>query len=142
MLSMDIGLCQWAAGFFDGEGCVMISRQPNANTHVLSVVVANCEQEVLEPLLAWGSKIALVNNRSRSKNSRPSFRWAIQSQKAAVFLRDIQPFVRSYKNKERIALALEFQEGKPRQGCKPTPERRVYELDVRERIQVLNKRGV
>lgn len=96
----------YAAGIFDGEGCVMISRQ--RNTFFLSVRVTSTDRPILDWLLNnFGGLVNVQTPNKHVKTCRPCWYWAIHSRSASIFLSRIAPF--SVIKKDQIELALEFQ---------------------------------
>lgn len=129
----------WAAGFFDGEGCIMISRR-SSKGFTLQVIVVNVEREPLDVLCArWGGGV-YFRDRQRA-NWRPSWSWQLVAANAAVFLGDIQPYVQTPKSKHRISLALRFQAGKMPRGYWISDERVADEQNMAAQMVLLNARG-
>lgn len=160
---------EYAAGFFDGEGCVNIQRRIDTRPRRagvgpgylrLRVSVCNTHVGVLKALCAkFGGS---VWTRVKSKpNHKPVFQWNISGPEAAVFLRAIRPhiivkteqidhwlacydFVSSGRSKRCVMIAY-APTGK-KGGCSKrsvrtaeTVERETFYL---ERMAELNKRGV
>lgn len=84
----------WAAGFFDGEGCVFGYEdvQGGYRRFTFGVAVAQTTPEPLERLaMHWGGNV-----RSRpapSERQKPQWRWEIRGAKAAAFLEDVLPYL-------------------------------------------------
>lgn len=131
----------WAAGFFDGEGYVGIHKNGHGRGRYLEVKVSNTDRVPLDLLRDhWGGSIS--SHRSSAVGAKPAFQWTISSQAASVFLADIQPWLVMAKNQQRVALALEFQAGKPLPGHRLAEGRIELELRFHEQISVLNARGI
>lgn len=107
----------YAAGFFDGEGCVRIDRGRNPHNgrryYALHVIVVNTYLPVLQELRErYGG---VVKPRQRAKSHwKPSFQWRVCSKDALVFLRDVLPHLRVKRREAEIAIA--FQEGMKKHG--------------------------
>ncbi len=145
--------CAWAAGFFDGEGCVMIFRRTGQardkagrRYHRLIVSLRQADMRPLEWLMArwYGS---CHPQQPATPNAKLSWTWMLSCRRAAAFLVDIQPYV--VHKKERIAIALEFQAtmglnvARKRKGWTAvTPEQWQHREAMRQQLKVLNKRGV
>lgn len=79
----------WAAGFFDGEGSIFLSR----NTWTIRVDVAQVDPRPLQKLVdLFGSKV-LGPYQPKTKNSKPYYRWAKCSAKAVEFMNTIRPYL-------------------------------------------------
>lgn len=128
------------AGFFDGEGHVMI-RAYHRGTRSMSLVVTvgNIVREPLERAqLKWGGRIFGYQNPNRK---RIVWRWTISSKQASIFLKDIWPHV-SVKRGQVVA-ALEFQDRVDSyQGPhKRTDEEMAERNRLRDVIRSLNSRN-
>lgn len=103
----------WAAGFFDGEGCVLIElskekRCRHGHRTSLHATVTQTSLPCLEKYLeAFGGGIA--TSRSKTPNGRRwavQYRWSVRNEKAAAFLEAILPYV--VVKKEQIETALKY----------------------------------
>jgi hypothetical protein len=100
----------YLAGFFDGEGCISITKGKNhlGNTqYSLRVIVSNTNDYVLKLFkFSFGGRI------QKRKLSRPNWRdcyaWELSSTKAYDFLKCIHPYL--VIKKAEAELAFEFQE--------------------------------
>lgn len=82
----------WAAGFFDGEGCVRIVRQ--GSDHLgLGVAVGQVDDTPLLELQAWWSGTVHLHPAHRA-NQRPLWQWRVHGRSAAVFLEEVRPHLR------------------------------------------------
>lgn len=92
----------WAAGFFDGEGCVQYHRvpRPSQTYYYPKVTVTQKHRPVLDWLSArWGGPVSAIK-----PGGYPNFSWQLVSAGARIFLQDIQPFTRT--KREQIDLVL------------------------------------
>ena len=96
---------EYAAGFFDGEGCVNITVRGRCRQVCLRVMLVNTDAEILSLFYAqWGGR--LTRPRVHRDTWKP-FRALIWSgQEAIDFLTVIQPYCRV--KQRQIALAQEF----------------------------------
>ena len=97
----------WAAGFFDGEGTVRISKPMPRNTGALLVSMANTDYQTVE----WFQQRwpGYVKPYKPVLRKRQAWRWQIGATKAAAFLVAIRPFVVRDAMREKIDYALAFQ---------------------------------
>lgn len=111
---------QYVAGFFDGEGCIIVAKDSGARhnkrpSYVLRVDVANTDYRVLEMLQReFGGNIA----RSHGKN-RPCYNWQVNAQLAKKFLEWVRPYLTV--KAEQAWLALEFMSQRGLGGGKGRP---------------------
>jgi hypothetical protein len=106
-------LCAWAAGLFEGEGCVYLKHSEPDATHKTArleavVTMTNTERVLLERLRdTWGGNIRACAMTPKSR--RPLFKWDLYSTRMERFLRDILPFVIAGK-RPKIEKVLELRE--------------------------------
>lgn len=103
----------WAAGFFDGEGCVIVELSKNDKCRhgyrtVLHAQVSQTSLPCLELFLEWfGGKI--VTSRDRTPNGRRwsvQHRWGIKNEGAIDFLKQIRPYL--VVKAEQVDVALKY----------------------------------
>jgi len=97
------------AGFFDGEGCIMIRKfRPARPCHTLEARVSLTRLNILEDFRgAFGGQIYKASKGKAQYKDK--WQWVIGANKACVFLKTIYPYLR-LKDKE-AELAMEFQAG-------------------------------
>lgn len=103
---------RYAAGLFDGEGYVRISKWENPEkTKVRNQIYAGLNvtfRPVIEALQGtYGGSIHVNRHSLRNPNQRDCFVWNVSSQKAATFFRLILPYL--IIKREEVELALELQ---------------------------------
>jgi hypothetical protein len=96
----------WAAGLFDGEGCVCALRSNNRSkgreNYALHVTVGMTHLDTLQRLQRlWGGQLYTKVVRG---NRRPAWNWTLTSEGIEPFLRAILPF--SYTKQSEILLGL------------------------------------
>jgi hypothetical protein len=132
----------WAAGFFDGEGSISISRQgtKKADLFYLRCEVTNTHRGSLEIFQnLFGGQIyerALRNNRKRL------YIWRGVGPVGAQMLEDLLPYL--VVKKERAVLAISFQADRAGvgRGGRHTPEIKKRSIRDHAKMQKLNQRGV
>lgn len=92
---------RYAAGFFDGEGCIHIARN-------VRVIISGCFRPGLLDMFAarWGGKV-LPAVWSNTKH-RPGVRWEITGDKSHKFLQDVLPYL--IEKKEQAFLGLKYRD--------------------------------
>lgn len=96
-------VCIYAAGYFDGEGCIRVTYSTGYGIHVF---ITNTYRPYLEELQKYfGGKVTLRNH--SNEKHRTQFQWRISNKiEALFFLKAICPFVKEkYK---QVALGIEF----------------------------------
>jgi len=96
----------WAAGFFDGEGCIGIYKRHHApESYAISLSVAQVDPR---PLRRFAEIVGGPVAPSRARgNQRPYWRWALTNRRGADVLSVLYEYL--VGKKEQAALALEFQ---------------------------------
>jgi len=103
---------RYAAGLFDGEGCIRIARWKKPNSrHVryqLYMSLGVTHRPVIEALQAkYGGSVNMNRHDLRSKKNRIQFTWNVSSQLGAAFLRRIQKHLIIKLDEVDVALALQ-----------------------------------
>lgn len=103
----------WAAGLFEGEGTVRISRPAPRNWGSLTASVVNTDRQVLDWFQArWPGYMKAATG--LRPEQRDAWVWVIAAQRASVFIRLIRPFVVRDAVRDKIDHALAFQDQKRR----------------------------
>lgn len=103
----------WAAGFFDGEGCVIIELSKNDKCKhgyrtVLHAQVTQTSLPCLELFLDWfgGKVVASRNKTPNGKRWAVQYRWGVKNDHAIDFLKQIHQY--TVVKKEQIDVALKY----------------------------------
>jgi hypothetical protein len=132
----------WCAGFFDGEGCIVIALV-HRTTHVLTISLANSNQGAIRKMeQVLGGK---VYDRPRQQaHYRDQWRWHATGDEAAVILQRLLPYL--IAKTPQAALGIEFQEAtrsKQHGRWGPiTPEEWRWRADQQQKISRLNRPNV
>ena len=132
-LDMNDTTLSYAAGFFDGEGSIIISLQ--RQYHTLNAQVANTHIETLEWLKStFGGQVYLT------KPTKPHHRicgiWRIRSRQAQAFLEAIVPHLKIKKEQAQLGVSLE--QSKPHGTTRITQEVFDWREAIRTQIRILN----
>jgi hypothetical protein len=132
---------RYAAGLFDGEGYVRIARWEKPNSmHIryqIFMGIGMCFYPVIKMLSdQYGGTINENRHDLRNPKNRIQFNWKLASQKAAAFLRRIEPY--SVVKQDEINVALQLQEHIDNNPYIPTGKNHEYER--KDRAQILEYR--
>lgn len=125
---------EYAAGFFDGEGCVHIDRN-------LRAVIAGCfTPGLLESFCEkWGGSVTTC--KSKRDNCRTVRRWEIVGPKAMKFLQDIQAHM--IEKGSQVEIGIKYQLIKENLGVRGgkgyTVNQRAMFKSMEEEIKSLKK---
>lgn len=132
---------EYAAGFFDGEGSVMIRYDKRCDSYILKVSVSNCCRDVLVCFREkWGGSIYdVVPTKAHHKGWSD---WCLQGTGAKPFLISIRPF--STIKAEQIDLAFELlstYRGRPGKGHRLPEEVKIKRAALKEKLHSLKTKG-
>lgn len=140
----------YMAGFFDGEGCIMISSDQiegeyiNYTMRVATVQTGQRARQFFEQLKINYGGFINVPLKKKSYHSIV-YRWVIKTQKACKFLQQIYPYLKF--KKEQAKLAIEIQEklseniGKTHPSDEEKIEKYSYYETAKQEMHFLNRRG-
>lgn len=134
---------RYVAGLFDGEGYVRISRWEKPNSkHIryqLYLGIGMTYLPVIKMLAKeYGGTVNQNRHDLRNPKARIQFTWILASQKAASFLRRIEPY--SIVKKDEIHIALRLQEHIDTNPYIPAGKNHEYERKSRTRILAYRER--
>ena len=128
---------EYAAGFFDGEGCVNCSS--SRNNSFVRILVVNTNIDVLNAFQAvWGGDINA--NYKQKAHWKQAYTWRLQHKAATNFLTEILPFLIIKRQQAEAAIA--FNQLRPGQGNKWTEESKAQAADFLNKIRQSNKKGI
>jgi hypothetical protein len=106
----------YLAGLIDGEGTVTLARR-HANEHrQLVVSISSTERDLVEWALHVTSVGKITSKRTTSARHAPGLAYSVSNRQALDVLRQVAPYLRSYKQR-RACLALErYEVVTPRNG--------------------------
>jgi hypothetical protein len=129
---------QYAAGFFDGEGCVNCATNRGGSPFV-RILIVNTNLEVLERFKeTWGGDI---NKNYKSKEHwKQAYTWRLSHTSAGLFLEEILPYL--IVKKKQSELAIEFINIRPGKGKRWSDESLKEAVILLDRIRQANKKGI
>lgn len=129
----------WAAGVFEGEGSIRINVQTKRNNAHLVCDMVNTDIEIVSFFEdRWPAYFRMVRAQG---NRRDFYRWRIAAVRAADFLDELLPSLRTARCLEKAHLALEFQAQKVITHENRSAEYKARQRGYYERMAVLNRRG-
>jgi hypothetical protein len=96
----------WAAGLFEGEGTVTLSRSGN---YVRPCVCLTSTDDAVIAFFneRWRGVVTVVHPKSKNGIAKPAWRWALQDMEPVeCFLRDIIPMLRTARVRQKAELVL------------------------------------
>jgi hypothetical protein len=120
-------IASYIAGLIDGEGTITLTRLHAGENRRLVLSIANTELQILQFVLKHVRAGKITSKRVVSARHTPSFVYAITSAQALDLLRQVTPWLQSYK-RQRAELALHSY-------ATLTPRNGRYSLELLERRQ-------
>ncbi len=97
----------YAAGLFDGEGCILISKN-SKGSYWLQTRVTNTNRDILEWLKArFGGCIGVQGPAKGHKRVRPCWYWSQYSNGGAAFLVEVMPHLIIKRKQAKVALQFQ-----------------------------------
>jgi len=129
----------WAAGLFEGEGTVTITKAGRKGHTRGFVSVTNTDRDVVDFFHShWGGHLRSVGK--PSERAREAFEWRLYSSSlAAMFAEQILPYIKTTRVRQKMELLIEASATRQRGSRDPDYKARQHEL--RERMRKLNRRG-
>jgi len=126
----------YLAGLIDGEGTVTLARRHRHENRRISVSICNTEIALVLAAQRMSGLGVISQKRRNSAHHAQAYVWAVWGRQALDVLRQVQPWMRSYKA-GRAALALsEYIVLTPRNG-KYTAKQRKMRDSFEERLLAL-----
>ena len=126
----------WAAGFFDGEGCIIIKRVHPGNRHSVRIQVSQVNPAPIKILKElFGGHISFQTPKNKDWSSQ--WKWEQDSKSAVETLVKLLPYL--VVKRDVAELAIQFQNLK-RKGVKTTPELLTLEQGFKDKISALNQK--
>jgi hypothetical protein len=96
----------YLAGLIDGEGTIALARRHASENRQLVISISSTEPAILDYALKTIGAGKITRKRVSRKHHAPGLTYAIANRQALSLLKQVQPYLRSYKQ-ERGALVLE-----------------------------------
>ncbi|MEK6285447.1 MAG: hypothetical protein AABO57_06880 [Acidobacteriota bacterium] len=123
--SRDLEL-SWLAGMFEARGSIVINKS-GKDAYTLRCVIVGIAKNI--PELFQKQWHGFNKEITQPSNLKRQWKWAIASEKALAFLKDIMPFIHTEPMRKRAQVALEFQSEKNDKGQQLLYYRQMTELN-------------
>lgn len=131
----------WAAGIFEGEGTATMSCTEDAAQPMVSV--GNTDLDIVMALQRLWPGVRVYSAEPNPGRHKKLWTWRLHKQLEIVkFIADVLPFVRSARTRERLDLLDEVIRRRFCEGRVRSRKLRARIAEVKERLSVLNHRGV
>lgn len=123
----------YLAGLVDGEGTVTLSRRHKSENRQLVVSISNTELPLLQYVLEVVGVGKITSKKTYRSHHAPSYTYSISNRQGLSLLKQIHPYLRTYKAKRTALIIRDYIRLTPRNG-RYTPEisqaRKVFEREV------------
>jgi hypothetical protein len=106
----------YIAGLIDGEGTVTLTRKHRNENRQLAVTISNTEKGLLNFVLKTIGAGKITGKRTTQPHHTPSFTYAIYNRQALNLLKQIQPYLRTYKAERSALILRDYLDLTPRNG--------------------------
>ena len=123
----------YIAGLVDGEGTVTLSRRHKSENRQLVVSISNTERPLLDYVLEVVGVGKITSKKTYRSHHAPSYTYSISNRQGLSLLKQVQPYLRTYKAKRTALIISNYVRLTPRNG-RYTPEisraRKIFEREV------------
>jgi len=106
----------YIAGLIDGEGTISLSRKHKFDNRQLVVSISNTERNLLNYVQETVGAGRITNKRTSRVNHTPSFTYSISNRQALDLLKQITPYLKSYKSGRATLILDHYVRLTPRNG--------------------------
>jgi hypothetical protein len=114
--SLDSACAAYIAGLIDGEGTITLSRLHRDERRRLVVCISNNELTILQFVLAAVGAGKVTSKRTYHQRHARSYTYQISSRQALGLLKQIAPYLRSYKARRAQLVLKNYVPLTPRNG--------------------------
>lgn len=108
--------CAYIAGIIDGEGSITLSVKQKGGTRHLALTISNTDVGLLQYLKKIIGAGKITTKRTYKRNHSPAYTYAIYSRQALSVLKQIYPYLRTYKLKRAKIVLTRYISVTPRNG--------------------------
>ena len=106
----------YIAGLIDGEGTVTLSRRHKHDMRQPVISISNTDLSFLDYVLRATKAGKITRKRTSSSKHTPSAAYAISNRQGLCLLRQIEPYLRTYKKQRAELILRDYVRLTPRNG--------------------------
>jgi hypothetical protein len=106
----------YIAGLIDGEGTITLTRKHRNENRQLCVSISSTERPMLEFVKQSTRSGKITNKRIVSPKHTPSYTFALYNRQALALLRQVLPWLKSYKLQRAEVILRDYIRLTPRNG--------------------------
>lgn len=133
----------YAAGFFDAEGCVLISKSKGTIGMIHPLYYLRVKMGVTnQSIMNWfkyqfGGSLSVI--RGKKKQKKILFHWQIGTRPAEIFLRQIFPYLQLKKPQTKLAFLFQNEMRRKKPHKRVSPEFLHLREQLRNQVSLLNQ---
>ena len=120
----------YLAGIIDGEGTVTLTRRNKNAQRQLAVTITSTDRPLLEYVLQVIGVGKITNKKMHKSNHSPAYTYQVFNRQALSVLKQVVPFLRTYK-RDRAQIALD-------RYLSVTPRNGKYSIEMLEAKEKFN----
>jgi len=106
----------YIAGLIDGEGTITLTRKHRNENRQLAVTISNTEKGLLDYVLKTIGAGKITGKRTTREHHTPSFTYALYNRQALNLLKQIHPYLKTYKSGRSALILRDYLALTPRNG--------------------------
>ena len=113
--TLSIEAASYIAGLVDGEGSITLTRKHKGDMRQPAITIASTERQLLEYVLNQ-TGVGKITNKTTKANYKQAFTYAVYNRQALNILRQLEPYLLSYKKARAKLLIDQYIQVTPRNG--------------------------
>ena len=126
----------YLAGLIDGEGTIALTRKHREGNRQLFVSISSTERNILEHVLRTVGAGKITNKRTDRKHHSPSGAYAVANRQALELLKQIVPYLQSYKAERARLVLINYLRLTPRNGRYSPQQFKERELFIKQFLEL------
>lgn len=113
---LDVADAAYIAGIIDGEGTITLTRKHRNENRQLAITISSNERCLLEFIQQSVGAGKITNKRTTKAEHAPQFTFAVHNRQALALLKQVAPYLRSYKRNRATLILQDYLRLTPRNG--------------------------
>ena len=123
----------YIAGIIDGEGTVTLSRRHLSENRHLVISISNTDRPLLEYVMNSVGVGKITGKKTYQSHHTASYTYSISNRQALALLKQILPYLKTYKAKRSVLILRDYIRLTPRNGSY-TPEVKKARDDFEQKV--------
>jgi O-phosphoseryl-tRNA(Cys) synthetase len=123
----------YIAGLIDGEGTVTLSHRHRSENRHLVISISNTDRPLLEYVMSSVGAGKITGKKTYQPHHTPSYTYTISNRQGLALLKQILPYLKTYKAKRSNLILRDYIRLTPRNG-RYTPEIKRARTDFENKV--------